>query len=150
MGRIAEGCGLLEESVQINGRLGLDANSSFWMISLGEAYLRAGRRAEALAVATSSLGFCRERGERGFEALALRLLGEIAATGDTPDLEAAGARHEDALALARRCGMRPLIARCQRSLADLRERMGDAAGAEALRGEAAAAFRKFEMAWPGP
>lgn len=44
---------------------------------LSEAYLRLGRLNEALTLAARGLEFCRMHAERGEQAWALRLLGEI-------------------------------------------------------------------------
>ena len=49
-----------------------------------EAYLVAGRIAEAMPLAERGLELSTQRGERGFRAWALRLLGEIAARRDPP------------------------------------------------------------------
>src|SRR5262249_44432408 len=52
----------------------------------------------------------RERGQRGYEAYALRFLGEVAARRGRP--EQAKAYYCDALDLAQALGMRPLVAHC--------------------------------------
>src|SRR4030095_4845171 len=57
--------------------------------------------------------------ERGNEAPALRLLAEIAALQDPPNLDGAAARYGEALALAAELGMRPLVAHCHLGLAKL-------------------------------
>ena len=74
---------------------------------LGEAYLLAHRREDALQQAERSLALAHERGHRGSEAWALRLLGEIASHGDRPDVATAEAHYGAALALASELGMRP-------------------------------------------
>ena len=56
-------------------------------LSLGEAYLLAGHLEEAQALAERALVLAREHQERGNEAYALRLRGEIAAHRATPDVE---------------------------------------------------------------
>src|SRR5262249_49718342 len=71
----------------------------------------------------------RDHQERGNEADALWLSGEIAWRGDPPDLDAAEAGYRDALSIANALEMRPLVARCHLSLGLLRGEgsRGDAA-----------------------
>jgi tetratricopeptide (TPR) repeat protein len=88
---------------------------------LAEAWLRSGRSAEALATGQRAVALARERGERGFEAHALRILG---AQSDHPDAEAAEARYRHALAVADGLGMRPLLAHCRLGLGQLYTRTG--------------------------
>ena len=68
----------------------------------------AGRLEEAHALAERALTLAREYQERGHQAYALRLLGEIAAHRDPPESELAEAHYRQALALAEELGMRPL------------------------------------------
>ena len=60
-------------------------------LPLGEAQLLAGRLEEAHALAERALALAREHQERGHQAYALRLLGEIAARREPPEHEQAGA-----------------------------------------------------------
>jgi tetratricopeptide (TPR) repeat protein len=60
-------------------------------LSLGEAQVVAGRLEEAHALAERALAHAHERQERGHQAYALRLLGEIAARRDPPEVEEAEA-----------------------------------------------------------
>ena len=96
---------------------------------LGEAYLLAGRADDAQAdapIGPSQLA--RERGERGFEAWALRLQAEIAAA-TTPIVDVAESRFREAIALATELEMRPLVAHCHLGLGKLYRRTGDEAKA---------------------
>jgi len=76
---------------------------------LDESVELAGRAEEALASAerAASPGSV---GSLGFEAYALRLLGDIASHRGSP--AAADEHYRRALALARELGRRPLVARC--------------------------------------
>lgn len=56
---------------------------SLFLVSLGAAYMRAGRPAEALDLAGQALTLARESGQRSGEASALHLLGE-ASLRDAP------------------------------------------------------------------
>jgi tetratricopeptide (TPR) repeat protein len=86
---------------------------------LGEAYLLAGRLDEAYTQAQCALGFSRVHQEQGYEAYALRLLGEIAAQRTPTEATQAEAYYQQALALAEELGMRPLQAHCHRGLGTL-------------------------------
>jgi tetratricopeptide (TPR) repeat protein len=119
LGRVEEGRALLQECVDHGDQLGLAASNSLWVIYLGEASLRAGRPAEALALGRRALRLCQERRERGYEAWALHLLALIAALGPTPDVDEASVRYQQALALGQEAAMRPLIAHCHLGLGTL-------------------------------
>ena len=84
----------------------------------------AGRLEEAHALAERALALAREHQERGNQAYALRLLGEIAAHRDPPDVDAAATHYHQALALAEELGMRPLQAHCHRGLGTLYATVG--------------------------
>ena len=79
----------------------------------------AGHLEEAHALAERALALVREREERGNEAYALHLLGDITAHRDPPESEQAEAHYRQALALAEELGMRPLMAHCHRGLGTL-------------------------------
>ena len=66
----------------------------------------------------------------GFVAHALHLLGDIATHRDRFDAESGAARYREALALARRHGMRPLVAHCHLGLGKLYGRTGEARRAQ--------------------
>ena len=89
------------------------------LFTLGEAHLHAGRLEEASPLAARALEQARTRQERGHEAYALRLLGDIAVHRDPPQVEAAEASYRQALSLADELGMRPLQAHCHRGLGTL-------------------------------
>ena len=93
-------------------------------LSLGEAHLQAGRLEEAHALTERALGFARQYPGRGYQAYALRLLGEIAAHRAPPDADEAAAYYRQALALAAELGMRPLQAHCHRGLGTLYAAIG--------------------------
>jgi DNA-binding NtrC family response regulator/tetratricopeptide (TPR) repeat protein len=144
-GRIEAGVTLLEEAVNQGAERGIMSSHSLWLVYLGEAYLHAHRASDALAVAHRALQLCREHKERGYEAWALRLLGDIAAQADPLDRSQAEASYRDALTLAERLGMRPLVARCLLGLGRLAERVGDRAVAEIQFARAASLCRELEM-----
>jgi hypothetical protein len=87
----------------------------------------------------------RERGERGYEAGALRLLGEIASDGGQPDVATAEAHYGAAMAIASELGMRPLVTHCRLGLSRLDRRVGNRARAEEHLTTATAMYREMGM-----
>jgi tetratricopeptide (TPR) repeat protein len=77
-GRLQDAIPLLEEATR-ERCFGNAAYRRLPWLWLGEVYLRAGRQAEAAITAERVLGECRRYQERGNEAKALRLCGEVAA-----------------------------------------------------------------------
>jgi len=94
-------------------------NQAFCSLSLGEAQMQAGRLEEAHALAEHALALARAHQERGSQAYALRLLGDIAARREPPEVELAEDHYLQALALAEELGMRPLQAHCHLGLGTL-------------------------------
>jgi tetratricopeptide (TPR) repeat protein len=86
---------------------------------LGAAYLLSGCREEAHTFAEQALMHARAHQERGTEAYALRLLGDIAAHLTPLDMDTAAAHYHQALVLAEEIGMRPLVAHCHYGLGRL-------------------------------
>ena len=114
-------------------------------LSLGEAHLLAGRLEEAHALAERALALAREHQERGHQAYALRLLGEIAAHREPLEVAPAEAHYQQALALAEELGMRPLQAHCHRGLGTLYAKTGQREQARAALSTAIALYRGMEM-----
>jgi class 3 adenylate cyclase/tetratricopeptide (TPR) repeat protein len=119
-GRATEAVACLEEAVET----GRSANrmDAFTLVSLGRAYLSAGRPDDASRRAREALATCRERSTRNFEASALHLLGDIAAGLEPPAPEHAEQHYRQALGVAEELGMRPLVAHCHLGLAKLYHR----------------------------
>jgi tetratricopeptide (TPR) repeat protein len=144
-GRSAEAIPLLEEAVERPVSSGDNEGQSVRTIWLSEAYLLAGREADARAAAQRALGLARQHKERGHEAYTLRLLGEIAAREDPLDLGKAENHYCQALALAEELGMRPLIAHFHGGLGKLYRRIGSRKQAEEHLTTATAMMREMEM-----
>jgi DNA-binding NtrC family response regulator/tetratricopeptide (TPR) repeat protein len=144
-GRSGEAIALLEEGARQGLAMGRIGGHSRIMVRLGEAYLRAGRLDEADAAGRRALEMARERSERGHEAYALHLLGELMARRTPGDLGAADAALRDAAALAEELGMRPLRAHCHTSRARLEGRAGRIASARRLYAAGLEAFREMDM-----
>jgi tetratricopeptide (TPR) repeat protein len=110
-----------------------------------EAYLVAGRLAEASRIALHTQALTQQRRERGRHAHALRFLGEIAGRRDPPEVERAEANYRQALASAEDLSMRPLVAHCHFGLGKLFCRTGDHARAQVHLTTAAAMYREMDM-----
>jgi tetratricopeptide (TPR) repeat protein len=105
----------------------------------------AGRLEEAHALAEQALELAREHQERGHQAYALCLLGEIAVQREPPERDQAEPHYRQALALAEELGMRPLQAHCHRSLGTLYAKMDQRAPAHAKLSAAIDLYRVMEM-----
>jgi tetratricopeptide (TPR) repeat protein len=112
---------------------------------LSEAYLLDGRPDDALPLAISALELSRSRQERGFQAYALRLLGEIAAHRDPLESAEAEAHYRQALTLAGTLGMRPLQAHGHLGLGTLYAKIGRTNQARAELSTAIELYRAMEM-----
>jgi tetratricopeptide (TPR) repeat protein len=112
---------------------------------LSEALLLSGRLDEARSVAEQALARTRELKHRVFEPWAFRLLGEIAAPGDPPDVVAADAAYRQALALAESFGMRPLVAHCHLGLGTLYQRADQKPQAQEHLVTATTMYREMRM-----
>jgi class 3 adenylate cyclase/tetratricopeptide (TPR) repeat protein len=144
-GRAAEGAERLEQGLRH-----MEALSVTWMHCqrvnfLGEAHLLAGRQDDAKATAERALRLSRERGERGFEAWCLRLLGEISVHGDPADSSAAEGHYREAHVLATELEMRPLVAHCHLGLGKFFRRTGKRQEAHEHLGTAVTMYREMGM-----
>jgi tetratricopeptide (TPR) repeat protein len=92
----------------------------YLFVAQGRALLAAGRHAEAKAAAKRALALAEERGEPPQQAYALKLLGDIESVGNDLNGTEAEMYFQRAFQLAEKCGMRPLMALCNSSLASCR------------------------------
>jgi len=121
-GRIAEGISCLQQTLNDYESTGIAYDHALSVVELGEAYLLADQVDNASACADRAITLARGRGERGNEARALHLLGEIASHHAVPDLTTAAGHYGDAMSLASELGMRPLVAHCHLGLGRLYRR----------------------------
>ena len=144
-GRIGEGISWLQQALTAYESAGIGLFHSLSVVQLGEAYLLADQVEDARACADRAVRLARERGERGHEAWALRLLGDIASHHDRPDVATAEAHYGAAMALASELGMRPLAAHCHRGLGTLYAKIGRLEQARAELSTAIDLYRAMEM-----
>jgi class 3 adenylate cyclase/tetratricopeptide (TPR) repeat protein len=137
-GRVTEALPLLEQAAS-QGRRG------HWFARLSEAYLLAGRTEDALECAQRALGLSRDHKQRGYQAYALRLLGDVAMRCEPPDLDQAAGHYRQALALAEELAMRPLQAHCHLGLGTLYAKTGEREQARAALSAAIDLYRAMDM-----
>jgi tetratricopeptide (TPR) repeat protein len=129
-GRLTEGRALMDEAISENIRTGT-RNAVNWA-RLSEVCRLAGRGEEAW-----------QQSRR--EELALHQLGVVYAHADSPDVVQAEAHYLQALALAEKMGMRPLVAHCHRGLGRLYGQMGRGEQARVALAAAIDLYRAMDM-----
>jgi tetratricopeptide (TPR) repeat protein len=145
-GHATEAMPFLEEATaQLKSEKG--GNETRLALPICEGYLAVGRLEEATRFAGHALDASRRRRERGNEADALRLLGNIAALRDPPDADEAESRYREALRLAEDLQMRPLQAHCHLGLGKLYRRTGRVREARIELSAAVEMLRAMEMAF---
>jgi tetratricopeptide (TPR) repeat protein len=146
-GRVADAVPLLTratEQITATGRAGFQALCG---LPLGEAHVLAGRFEEAQTLAESALSIAREQQERGNEAYALRLLGDIAARREPLERDQAEASYRQALVLAEELGMRPLVAHGHLGLGTLYAKTGRREQARTELSAAIELYRTMDMSF---
>jgi tetratricopeptide (TPR) repeat protein len=146
-GRTAEALPLLEQAVTQAVAIRFMFDHALRVVWLGEAYLRAGRLDEAFTQAQRALEFSQAHQERGHEAYALRLLGEIAARRESQEAKQAETYYLQALTLAKTLGMRPLQAHCHLGLGTLYSQIERLKDARAALSTAIHMYRTMEMSF---
>jgi tetratricopeptide (TPR) repeat protein len=143
-GRVDEALSSLEQALGQQSSSG-QRGGSREMITLGEAYLLANRLVDADQLAKQALGLSRDRKERGAQAWALRLLGELSAYPGRIDIKQAEIHYRQALVLATELGMRPLQAHCHRGLGKLYSQTSQSEQARTELTTAIDMYRDMEM-----
>ena len=116
---------------------------------LGDAYGRAGRIDEAVTRAQRALDLARQLRQRGDEARALHVLGNIHSHMVPTSANQARDSYQQALVLAHELGMRPLQAQCHFALGQLAKEAGEQRGAQEQLSAAVSMFRGMGMKfWP--
>jgi class 3 adenylate cyclase/tetratricopeptide (TPR) repeat protein len=144
-GRVADAVPLLTQAREHTMAPDMGGLRVLCGLALGEAQMRAGRLEEPYALAKQGLTLARAHQERGNEAYALRLLGEIAAHHTPPDVDQAAAYYRQARARAEALGMRPLVAHCHCGLGTLYATIGQREQARAELSAAIALYHAMDM-----
>jgi tetratricopeptide (TPR) repeat protein len=144
-GRVTDAVPLLTQVLEQNTAGELIAFQALCRLSLGEAQVLAGRLEEAHALAEQALALAHEHQERGNEAYALHLLGDIAARRHPPEAAPAETCYRQALTLAEELGMHPLQAHCYRGLGTLYAITGQQKQAHTALSTALDLYRTMDM-----
>jgi tetratricopeptide (TPR) repeat protein len=144
VGRLAKALPLLEQAVVQEVTMG-GGHCAIGLTALSHGYLLAGRLEVAWTQVKKALSLAHERQERGSEAWALWLLGEIAAHDTPPKIEPVRAAYQQAIALAEELGMRPLQAHCHAGLGMLYRQIGHIEQARAELSTAVKMYREMTM-----
>ena len=143
--RVDEGLELLQQAIDRTRSLGVMVSHANEVAWFAETNLMAGRIEEANTYVQTAIKLARKYKERGNEAEAIRLSGEVALRGRSFDVRAAAGCFRQALCLATDCEMKPTIARCHLGLGTLHRRAGDPEKAEEHLGTAVELFRELGM-----
>ena len=144
-GRLADALPLLTQAVEQTTAMEAVVDQACYYLALGEAQMLAGHLEEACTLAERALAFSHAHKECGHQAYALRLLGDIAARREPPEVAQAEAHYQQALALAEALGMRPLQAHCHHGLGTLYATTGQRQQARAALATAIALYRAMAM-----
>jgi tetratricopeptide (TPR) repeat protein len=144
-GRLSEGLALLQHAISLAEERGERFLVPLYEGWLGEAHLASGEVEEARRHAQTGLEMSRAQPQRGTEAWAWRLLGEVAAATDPPDFTEAESAYKESLTRASNLGMRPLVAHCHLGLGKLYRRAGDRAKAEEHLASTITMYREMGM-----
>ena len=145
LGHVAEGLHLLEDAVRLSRELGIRAHLPAWMVNLAEGYLADGQHTRAHAAAMEALDLARTAGERGHEAAAHAVLGDVAASGKALHRSEAFEHYNAAKRLAEELGLRPLLAETLLGLSRLSAALGEEMSAKNHRAAADNLLREMDM-----
>ncbi len=146
-GRFADALPLLEQLLEQERIDPPPATAGWSSLRLSYAYLLADRLDEAAQLAQWGLDLCQRRQERGHEAYAWWLMGELAAKREPTRTTTIDAHYQRALALARPLAMQPLLARCLLGLGSHYAQHGQRTQAATTLLEAQTLFAKLDMPW---
>jgi tetratricopeptide (TPR) repeat protein len=145
-GRLDDALMLLGRSVD-RAAASMKYDHALALAFLGHAHLQRRGIAPALEHARHALEVAREQRERGHQAYALKLLGDIVSAPDEPDEQLALGHYHQARALADGLGMRPLAAHCHLGLGTLLRRTGKPGAAREHLATAATMYREMGMTY---
>ena len=132
-----------EQLLDCEAASGIVAYGSWAYRLVGRACLLLGRLDAARRPADHAIESSRH--QPGFTAHALHLAGDIVTDPDGFDAETGAAYYREALALARRHGMRPLVGHCHLGLGKLYRHIGETEHARDNLAAAAQMYREMEM-----
>ena len=129
-GRLAEAMPLLEDGVHLSEVLGVNAYLALWTLHWAEGLMAAGEGERAREMARHALDLAVAHKERGHQAWAWRLLGDLASRGGEPALIEAERCYRQSLGIAEELRMQPVVAHAKLGLGRVMRLAGDRAQAE--------------------
>ncbi len=145
-GQVDQALPLLDDGVHLSEVLGVNAYLSLWTLHRAEGLLVAGESLRALEAARHALDLAVTHKERGHQAWAWRLLGEIASRGGAAGaLDQAEDHYRQALAIAEELKMQPLVAHVRLGWGRACRLQGDRARAEEHLVAAFMLFREMDV-----
>ncbi len=145
--RLPEALSLLEQAVQQAASMGMRLAQALGVVWLSTGYLFAGRIREAREQARRALEIAQARKEQGYQAYALRLLGDIARQDNPLQPEPTAEYYRQAMALANELNMRPLLAHCHLGLGLLYDHLGQTESARVSLVTASVHYRALGMSF---
>jgi tetratricopeptide (TPR) repeat protein len=146
-GRPHDGIPLLEKACDTGSSIGAGNLQSRRVCWLGEARLLLDHVDDATRLAEQALQLARDHKESPDEARAHRLLGEVAIYRNPPRADAAESHFHHGMELARKLGMRPLVAHCHLGLGKLCWHTGRRQEAQEHLGIATTMYREMDMTY---
>ena len=144
-GRLDEALPLLRDGVHLSEVLGINAYLSLWTLNLAEGLMAAGQLQEARDTARHALDLAISHKERGHQAWAHRLLGDLASQGTTTALLEAEEHYRKALGIAEELRMQPVLAHAKMGLGRVLRLRGDRERAEEYLVTAFMLFRGMDV-----
>jgi tetratricopeptide (TPR) repeat protein len=144
-GRVDAAMSLLRQAMEQASGMDVVVLQARCRLALGQAQVLAGCLEEAQTLSEQALALARDHQQRGVQAYALCLLGEIAGRRDPVDAALAVTSYRQALVIAEDLGMRPLQAHCHRGLGTLCLGMERRAEARTELAAAMARYRAMDM-----
>ena len=129
-GRLDEAVPLLRDGVHLSEVLGINAYLALWTLHWAEGLMAAGEDERAGEMAQHALDLARSHKERGHQAWAWRLLGDLASRRGAPALAEAERCYRESLDIAEELLMQPVVAHAKLGLGRVMRLAGDRARAE--------------------
>ena len=144
-GRLDEALPLLRDGVHLSEVLGVNAYLALWMLNLAEGQMAAGQLDQARETARHALDLAVSHKERGHQAWAWRLMGDLDSRGDATALAQAEENYRRALNTAEELRMQPVIAHAKMGLGRVMRLRGDRERAEEYLVTAFMMFRGMDV-----
>ncbi|HKZ05118.1 MAG TPA: adenylate/guanylate cyclase domain-containing protein [Methylomirabilota bacterium] len=146
-GSVDDGIALLRTAMRDHEMMGLRTQFARMLVYLAQGLLLSGRLGEAESEARRAYGVAVAGEERWEEAMAGRLLGEIAALRHPQSGEIPSNHYQRALSIATEIGARPLVAHCHLGLGKLYHRRDKPEQAQQHLTTATAMYRDMGMTY---